>query len=1011
MNQGSSFPLAWPRTVARKSGPAAWLVGALLLALPASALADTVILPDPTATPEQSEIAGAVSLLVRSYLVTGQRDLAPRRELALAIEAVTGRTPGKNLTVSSDIAAKLIERMAADGLVMWEFQVGQKGTTVTGMLLGPGGKRQLRIVATAATGDIAGLAKQVATKLAPAIGATLGSTPEAGLAEVRPFLAAESAIISGDSASASRAVELVLPMVVGRLAEAKRILLALAEDPAVPALPRAQARLLRGEWGATVELTDAGLANDPKNAPLRAAKVRALAALKDFPAAETELAALRRSRNLSAVALAAVALAIERGDPVAKKDAALAPLAGRPAAEWRPLLPLIAATPPGSFGPRVEAEALAAAEKLAPQEPGLASTLAARALSAGGQARQAAPLIKIDELSAEQIKAISARLSAEAADSATTGLTQQLKAREDEAKAIAEEAGPEKPTGPPSTLAVNLRPLLQGFDGLYEPTLSAIQIAPLPGSGQPFYWPFLVREQHLAAGLLETLMRSPWELQATQAKIQTDALPPDRLTDEGIASLARDLGCSALLLYRIRPAGLAPWVKVEFILHDVARQRTDHIEASLIGRSTGLVILNPLVIALAVLAFLCALGWAVLISFRGTIAVRVQWDSDAKDELFSIRISRSPHTPTIENLTAYRKKLEWLGRRKRRFEAWNVEQNTVFRGIPRGNWYVHLYGIYTRGRQTMLLREPPQEVLVLPRKTTFVAHVLEAAEAEFKIVVIDDSGPVEGAHLWLDDQKTKAISSAKDGSVSFKVPKGYHVIRVSARGMTVERPYHVLKSKLHEMTINLVWERRQEYASRALERQVDDAAPYMTKSSRGSGTYAANLSPPATAAAVLGSTAMHQAPGSTGMPSATNGHREVKSPAGIEISLEDTPIVDLVSPLAAPRPPQSAPASPAKTAPRASAGRLTMSLKPLSPESSQAVPPATAPNPAPTSNRGKVSPPGAGGEDIVDLPMMMPPAADEPPVDLGAPLDLAAIGKTDPSLSPAPPKPSKRQPQ
>jgi len=57
--------------------------------------------------------------------------------------------------------------------------------------------------------------------------------------------------------------------------------------------------------------------------------------------------------------------------------------------------------------------------------------------------------------------------------------------------------------------------------------------------------------------------------------------------------------------------------------------------------------LNPLMVALLAVAFLGALGWAVLISLRGTVVVRVQWDTDSKDELFSLLISRSPITPTI----------------------------------------------------------------------------------------------------------------------------------------------------------------------------------------------------------------------------------------------------------------------------------------------------------------------------------------------------------------------------
>lgn len=903
MNRPRTTTLPRSHGVALGHQLGACLGGVLLFALPLAARADSVVLPDPSAAAEQAELSGAVSLLVRSYLKPGARPIVPRRELGLAIEAVTGRSPGKNLTVAPDLAPKLMERLAADGLVLWSLEIGKKGTTVSGTCLGRGGKRLLRIYATAATGDVAALAGQLAKKIAPVIGATVGDMPDIGLGDLRPFVAAESALVSGDAVAAARATDLALPKAVERLPAAKDVLRAIAEDASLPALPRTQARLLRGEWDMAAELADAGLAKEPKNVPLRAARVRALAALKNFRTAEQELALLKGSRNLTALALAQVAIAIERGDPQGTKDEALAPLVGRPAGEWRQVLPIIAATPPGTFGPRVEAAALAAAQKLSAQEPGLVSTLAARALAGGAAARETAGMIRVEELSAEQIKGLSARLSAEA-DSSAAGLSQQIKARQEEAKELEVDTGPQRPTGPPSALAKNLLPVLQEFEALYEPSLSAIQIAPLPGSGQPFYWPFLVRKQNLAEGLLEALMRAPWELLATNAKIDTEVLPPGRFTDEHIASMAHDMGASALLLYRIRPSGVAPWVTVDLVLYDSASQRIDRLPpASLVGRSTGLVMLNPLMVVLAVMAFLAALGWAVVISMRGAIQVRVQWDSDAKDEMFSILISKTQKTPTIENLGAYRKKMEWIGRRKRRFEAWNIEQNITFRGIPRGKWYVHLYGIFARGRQTMVLHEPPQEAIVVPRKATFVSHVLEAAEAEFKIKVMDDQGPVEGARVWLDEEHGKPVTTAKDGCISFKVPKGYHVIHVLTRGMNVERPYHVVKAKLHEFTINLVWERRQEYVSRALERQVDDAEQYMAHAPRKTGAFALNGAP-------ASSSAVMPAQGQV-----------VAAPP------EDADVVDLTpatrrrapSPVPAPAPPGRPP----------TAARGTVSLRPL----------------------------------------------------------------------------------
>jgi hypothetical protein len=478
-----------------------------------------------------------------------------------------------------------------------------------------------------------------------------------------------------------------------------------------------------------------------------------------------------------------------------------------------------------------------------------------------------------------------------------------------------------------------------------------------------------VRKRNLAEGLLETLMRSPWELRATEGKMDTEMLPPESFTDERIASLAHDLGASALLLYRIRPAGIAPWVKVDLILHDSASQRTDRIEASLVGRSTGLVIINPLIIALGVLAVLAAMGWAIVISFRGAIHVRVQWDSDAKDEMYSILISKTNKTPTIENFTAYRKKMEWLGKRKRRFEAWNIDQNTTFRGIPRGKWYVHLYGIYTRGRKVMRLNEPPQEAIVVPRRTAFVVHVLEAAEAEFKIKVIDDHGAVEGARVWVDEDKGKPLITAKDGCTSFKVPKGYHVIHVTTQGMSVERPYHVIKSKLHEMTINLVWERRQEYASRALERQVDDIEQYMAHP-RQSGNFALSSSSPSASRAVV------PAQGRARPPSG----QQRSIPPGPAASPDEEAIVDLNPAPAAQR--RQAPAPPAGNTYSPAATRATVSLKPLAPNPSQ------------------YAGPGAGGGRDASAP------SEEAPLDLD--MSGALLSNPNPAPPARPPTPTRK---
>lgn len=997
-----------PRSASRagaRLGRVAAALAALLVCLvgaPVPASAQPYVIADPTvakdAQDDVQQAAASVALLVRSSLEPGPRTMVPLRQVALALEAATGHTPESHLAVSAALVPKLAEQLGADAFLIWALQAGPKGPVVGGTLIGPTGKRLLRISASAASGDVAELARQVARRLATALGLTVRPTPDLGLADVRPFVQAEVALLAQDTVAVTRSLDLALPRAAAALAGAKTVLDDIAADPGLSPLPRAQASLLLGHWDEALERAEVGLAeskSDGKNVALRVIKVRALAARKAFDAAEREIAMLKPAHTPAQLVLAQVALGIARGDSPDQLAATLSPLFGRPAQEWRPVLPLIASSPPGSFGARGEAAALAAAEKLAQQEPGLASTLAARALLGGAKVQQTAPLINVSDLSTAQAAAVGRHI----ADDSSTGaaaLGQRIKAREEDAKQIAAAAtaGPDRPSGPPTVLAANLRTVLQDFDALYDPKLSEIQIAPLPGSGQPFYWPFLIRRQRLSEGLLEALMRSPWELRAKVAKTPTDALPAARFSEEGMATLAHELGGS-VLFYRIRPSGLAPWATVELLLFDSARQKLDKIEASMVGRSTGLMGPSPLWIGLACLALLALVSWTVRLSLRGSIVVRVQWDSDAKDEQFAILLSRNPKTPTVENPTLFRKKMEWIGKRKRHFEAWNIDQNTTFRGIPRGPWHVHLYGTYTRGRQILVLKEPPQVVEVQARKTAFVAHVLEAAEAEFKIGVVDDHGPVEGARVWLDEQRAKAAASSKDGSVTLKVPKGFHVIHVSARGMEVERPYHVVKAKVHEMTVNLVWEKRQEYVSRALERQVDDAEPYLTKSLHQPG-------PPTSIPLPSEETA-------GAAPEASGRHRSVPAvPDTIDIPLVDGPAAEAAAAIAPalPRPsssnPRPRPSSAARAtdelgrpatvavaskAARPAIGKTSFSLKPLAPQS---VPTPQGPSEAPAG-------------DAVDLNMVPETDAplDLPPVDLPA-VDVPGLELATPSPSPKP---------
>jgi len=106
------------------------------------------------------------------------------------------------------------------------------------------------------------------------------------------------------AAAAARAIEVALPNAAAHLPAVLDVLRSLAEEPSLPKPTRVQARLLMGDWAAAVELADEGLAADPKNVALRAAKVRAKVALRDFDAAQSELDMLKSARSVPAVVVA-----------------------------------------------------------------------------------------------------------------------------------------------------------------------------------------------------------------------------------------------------------------------------------------------------------------------------------------------------------------------------------------------------------------------------------------------------------------------------------------------------------------------------------------------------------------------------------------------------------------------------------------------------------------------------------------------------------------------------------
>jgi hypothetical protein len=209
----------------------------------------------------------------------------------------------------------------------------------------------------------------------------------------------------------------------------------------------------------------------------------------------------------------------------------------------------------------------------------------------------------------------------------------------------------------------------------------------------------------------------------------------------------------------------------------------------------------------------------VLGFMRGSIVVRLQGESEVEDKYLSLAITKSPTPPAVTDMAAHIEAVKSAGHKTEELSATLVEHLTEFPRVAAGQWYVHLYGVYTRGRTQRLVRGETftRELHVGRRKTIFVDFSLEAIAAEFLVTVFDDKVAIPGAKVWVDDDIAHAVATGKNGLAIVEVPRGKHVIRIKAKGLDIERPFEVVKLKAHELPINLVWERRVDDVSRALE--------------------------------------------------------------------------------------------------------------------------------------------------------------------------------------------------
>ncbi len=788
-----------------------------------AAWAQNAVITDLAGPSDLHEEAGAISLLVRSMVRPLGQSFVSRRELGLGLEALTGSAKREDLSVAPDQAFALLQKLQGDRLFHGAIAHKGRAIVMTGEVVGADGKSLGRFTTQAVPGDLSAVARPLARWLAPLLRANVADVAPTSLGKLRPFVSAASALAARDPKGAARALELASRDTGSRLNATKEIGQAVWQDLTITRELRMHAALMVGEPKVAAQLADEELRKDLASAVGHATKARALIAMNDLTGAEREVNAIDRAAIAGAapvVAIARAELSVRRNEPLATRDQALAPVMNAPPAQVERVLGYVADTQPNTFGPAVEAASLAAAERVAGAEPGLASLIGVRAVAGDVEPARAVALVKPGDLRGEDIGLIVKKVDALAAagNSAAADLSQDFKDRESTAREIrlglvSDAGGAASPE-----LVRALRTVLARFEVLGRGNFARVLVTPLAGGSQPLYSPFAVKPNAVRVGFGAALFGPPYNLTVASPPVGEAPLTEATLSEELLATRASAVGADLWLLFHAR-ASLAN-VELAVILFDAAGKKAYRIDTSVQGENLG--VLRPHTgLLLPLLLLLAGLMYGARRLLTGAVVVKLNMDPDGSDEMLSILISRSPEPPQIGNANHYREKLRRAGRRTGRLSATMAGRETKLTDIPPGTWYVHVHGVYSRNRELKIAhgRDFTRQVSVVRGKTVFVNLSLVPNEAEFHVTVADRGVPQVGARIFWDSEIDKAVTTNSEGRARIYVPKGGHVIYIEAGGMRIERPLEVASTRLQEMSINLEWERKIEDVSRALEQQ------------------------------------------------------------------------------------------------------------------------------------------------------------------------------------------------
>jgi hypothetical protein len=128
---------------------------------------------------------------------------------------------------------------------------------------------------------------------------------------------------------------------------------------------------------------------------------------------------------------------------------------------------------------------------------------------------------------------------------------------------------------------------------------------------------------------------------------------------------------------------------------------------------------------------------------------------------------------------------------------------TLFRGVPAGTYWVHLYGTYKHDNRE-LKEEQSAQVIVKREETVQVEFGPPPTCAVFMFRIVDGKKPVGDAKITDDGPPEVTVQTNTRGEGQLALSPGPRVIRIAVGNKVIGHPVDVSDTELHDVHIDLM---------------------------------------------------------------------------------------------------------------------------------------------------------------------------------------------------------------